>query len=131
MTVINPFDFFVDASAEQFPVRLHDGERARAGAVPRAGAADAAARRVDLQGARALPRQPISTIDFLIAVNHMVREDVNYLMRMEPGIQTPEETLRSRRARAATRRGCWCRSCATSASPRASPRATSSSSPPT
>src|SRR5258708_21056453 len=37
--------------------------------------------------------KPISTIDLLIAVNHMVREDVNYLVRMEQGTQTPEETL--------------------------------------
>src|SRR6202521_2999955 len=37
--------------------------------------------------------KPITTIDLLIAVNRMVREDVNYLVRMEPGIQAPDETL--------------------------------------
>jgi hypothetical protein len=31
---------------------------------------------------------------------------------MEPGVQTPEETLTKRPAPAATRPGCWCRSCA-------------------
>src|SRR5258708_13155987 len=37
--------------------------------------------------------KPITTIDFLMAVNRMVREDVHYLVRMESGIQTPDETL--------------------------------------
>jgi transglutaminase-like putative cysteine protease len=44
----------------------------------------------------------------------MVRDDVQYLVRMEPGIQTPDETLARGRARAATPRGFWCRCCATS-----------------
>src|SRR5258708_28748402 len=37
--------------------------------------------------------KPITTIELLMAVNRMVREDVNYLVRMESGIQTPDETL--------------------------------------
>ena len=39
------------------------------------------------------------------------------VVRMEPGVQTPEETLDAAPAPAATRRGCWCRCCAISASP--------------
>merc|ERR1712000_757581 len=30
---------------------------------------------------------------FLVAVNQMVQQGVEYLVRLEPGIQTPEETL--------------------------------------
>src|SRR5688500_19846661 len=38
----------------------------------------------------------LGTIDLLIEVNRLVREDVNYLVRMEPGIQTPDQTLERR-----------------------------------
>jgi uncharacterized protein (DUF2126 family)/transglutaminase-like putative cysteine protease len=105
MTVINPFDFFVDVSAEQFPF-VYSSENARELApylelVPETPLLSAW---IYKARQRFLSR-PISTIDLLIAVNHVVREDVDYLVRMEQGIQTPEQTLQA--AQGSCRDSAW------------------------
>jgi len=93
MTVINPFDFFVDASAEQFPF-VYSNENARELSPYLELVPETPLLMAWLYRARTrFLATPISTIDFLVGINAMVREDVNYLIRMEPGIQTPEQTL--------------------------------------
>ena len=80
--------------------------------------------------ARRLPRRhrargPSRPIDFIIDLNRKLSGDIAYRVRMEPGVQTPQRDAgRAARAPAATPAGCWCRSCAGSASRRASCRAT-------
>ncbi len=105
MTVINPFDFFVDKSAERFPF-AYTPENARELApylevdplTPLLAAWIERARARYLAG-------PITTIDFLVGVNGDLRHDVNYLIRLEHGIQTPEETLR--KAAGSCRDSAW------------------------
>jgi uncharacterized protein (DUF2126 family)/transglutaminase-like putative cysteine protease len=93
MTVINPFDFFVDPSAEKFPfVYSNENFKELAPYLEQ----DPPTPRLMAWVQKARDRflgKSMTTIDLLIAVNHMVREDVNYLVRMEQGIQTPEQTL--------------------------------------
>ena len=36
---------------------------------------------------------PQNIVDFLVALNQRLQRDIRYLVRMEPGVQTPEETL--------------------------------------
>ncbi len=105
MTVINPFDFFVDPSAEKFPF-VYSNENFRELApylelIPETPLLMAWVRKARTR----FLGTPVSTIDLLIAVNRLVREDVNYLVRMEQGIQTPDQTLES--AQGSCRDSAW------------------------
>jgi uncharacterized protein (DUF2126 family) len=91
MAVFNPFDFFLEPSAEKFPFR-YEPEVAQElapylAAEPATPLLKAYLERID--------RTPKATIDFLVALNQRVQKDVKYLIRMEPGVQPPEETLRN------------------------------------
>src|SRR4029079_18748846 len=41
----------------------------------------------------AIPRERMPTSAFLMALNQRLQKDIAYLIRMEPGAQTPDETL--------------------------------------
>src|SRR6478672_10979585 len=73
MTVINPFDFFVDASAERFPF-AYTSENARELAPYLELVPETPRLKAWVQKARdRFLGKSITTIDFLVAVNHMVR----------------------------------------------------------
>ncbi|MCK7594786.1 DUF2126 domain-containing protein [Pseudomarimonas salicorniae] len=91
MSVLNPFDFFLEPRAEQFPFPY--AEELEEELRPFLKAAPLTPRlREYLDG---IPRKAERTIDFLVGLNQKISEDVRYLIRMEPGVQTPEETLES------------------------------------
>jgi uncharacterized protein (DUF2126 family)/transglutaminase-like putative cysteine protease len=89
LTVQNPFDFFLEKYAEKYPFQ-YDAVLARELA-PYLEALPAGPK---LQGlARELRRENIRTVDYLVELNQQIQERTKYLIRLEPGIQTPEETL--------------------------------------
>src|ERR1700726_2863997 len=89
MTVINPFDFFLEKYAEECPfqydrvlLRELSPYRKRRRAGPK------------LEGLIQESRtEKIRTNDYLVELNQRVQRMVKYLIRMEPGIQAPEKTL--------------------------------------
>ncbi len=94
MTVINPFDFFIDASAERFPFVYADALAEELGPyLLRLPAAPVFADWLERARAALLANGPMQTTNFLVALNQRLQADIAYLVRMEPGVQTPEETL--------------------------------------
>ncbi|MCX8040075.1 MAG: transglutaminase family protein [Planctomycetota bacterium] len=92
LTVINPFDFFLEDSAEHWPF-AYAAEAARElrpylELLPDCPRLDAYLR--DLAPARQ------RTVDLLVALNRRLWQDIRYIIRLEPGVQTPDETLEKR-----------------------------------
>ncbi len=89
MPVINPFDFFLEEYAEEWPFRYESWmERDLAPYLikeavgPKLGAWLAS-----------VPREAVHTVTFLTDVNRRLQQEIAYLIRMEPGVQACEETL--------------------------------------
>jgi uncharacterized protein (DUF2126 family) len=89
MAVHNPFDFFLEPRAEEFPFTYDTSQMQELApylaTAPLTEELKAYLAKVDLKKRR--------TIDFLVDVNQMLQRDISYTIRMEPGVQTPEETL--------------------------------------
>jgi len=105
MTVVNPFDFFMESYAEQFPFQYTADNRRELSAYLET--EPPGTRLVDwLSSARARwSAGPIKTIDFLVAMNAKLQSDISYLIRMEAGVQTPEQTLQ--RGQGSCRDSAW------------------------
>lgn len=101
MTVYNPFDFFVEDSAVAYPFDYAEEIRDDLAVyrVPEPADPLLAALLADI------PRSAPSTVDFVVDLNARLSRQVKYLIRMEPGVQTPEETLS--RASGSCRDSSW------------------------
>ena len=88
----NPFDFFLDPGAEDYPVTYSadlQKDLAIYSALEPAGPL--------LQAfLRTISQQQRGLVSFLVDLNKRVTDEIKYLVRLEPGIQTCEESLRNR-----------------------------------
>lgn len=89
MAVYNPFDFFLEPSAEKFPFEY---EPQVAEELAPYLACEPLTPRVKAYLEK-IDRRKRATIDFLVDLNQQVQQDVKYLIRLEPGVQAPEQTL--------------------------------------
>jgi uncharacterized protein (DUF2126 family)/transglutaminase-like putative cysteine protease len=89
MAVIDPFNFFVEDRAMEWPFDYGAVLQRELGPYLAPEPAGARLSRY-LSG---IDRGRRTTIDFLCDLNRQVQKEISYLIRMEPGIQTPEETL--------------------------------------
>ena len=89
MAVYNPFDFFLEPQAENFPFAY--GAELGQELAPYLEKCELTPKFKALVDS--VPRDTVRTIDFIVAVNQRLQHDIAYLIRMEPGVQTPELTL--------------------------------------
>ena len=92
MAVINPFDFFLQPEAEEFPF-AYDPVLAEELAPFRKVAPPGPLLAAWLDG---VPRGTMRTVDLLVALNARLQKDIGYIVRMEPGVWTPEQVLERR-----------------------------------
>ena len=89
LSVINPFDFFIEAHAEEFPFAYTPEESIEL-------APYLVTEPQDEKFAAYLAgvsRERVRTVDFLVGLNTRLSQEIKYVIRMEPGVQAPEETL--------------------------------------
>jgi uncharacterized protein (DUF2126 family) len=109
MAVFNPFDFFLEPDAERFPFEYDPAQehelapfQRKCWLTPKFMKYLAAVRKDFLgETKRRTKKERLEipfeekprTIDFLVAVNQRLWQDIKYTIRLEPGVQTPEESL--------------------------------------
>jgi len=89
LEVFNPFDFFIEPYAEKFPFAYPADLRHEL--APYLETEPAGPRLKALLASISL--EPRNTTDFLVELNQHLWREIKYVIRMEPGVQTPEETL--------------------------------------
>ena len=85
MTVYNPFDFFVEESAETWPFEYPEEIREDL-AIYRKPEPAGPLLQEFLAG---IDRSEPNTVNFLVALNARVQQQIGYIIRMETGVLTP------------------------------------------
>lgn len=89
IAVANPFDFFVEDFAETLPFAYP--EELRAELAPYLETEPVGPHLAAFMAS--LPPRAENTVQFIVDLNARLQGDVRYVIRMEPGVQDPEETL--------------------------------------
>ena len=89
LKTINPFDFFVEESAEEFPFKYN--ETIKKELLPYLEITEKGDLLMDF--IKSIDMTPRKTIYFLIDINRKIYEYLSYNIRMEPGVQDCESTL--------------------------------------
>src|SRR2546425_1174762 len=87
--VIDPFDFFIEPYAESYPFTYPPELREELGAYFEA--EPAGPRLAALLAS--MSRDKRATVAFLVDLNQRLHREISYVIRMEPGVQAPEDTI--------------------------------------
>ena len=89
LAIINPFDFFIDPDAEQVPFAYEAQLRDELTPFFETDSHGPLFEAMVTEFSKWTGR----SIDFLVALNAALEQRIGYVIRMEPGVQPPEETL--------------------------------------
>ena len=101
MTVYNPFDFFVEPEAESWPFDYAEGLRDDLSIYLKP---EPAGPRLQALVA-SIGRNEQNIVNFIVGLNARIQGEIGYVIRMETGVQTPEDTLEL--ARGSCRDSSW------------------------
>ena len=90
MSVINPFDFFIDPVATDYPFVYpseFDEELAPFLSKEEAGP-------LLTKFLASVPREKQNIVDFIVALNQRLQRGIGYVVRLDPGVQSTDDTLR-------------------------------------
>src|ERR1700761_8205149 len=90
MTTINPFDFFLEPEAETCPFAYDPSLAEELAPYLRVSGEPGPLLAALLSE---MPEGEQRTVDFLVWLNMLIQRRISYIVRMEPGVQTVEETL--------------------------------------
>ena len=100
MTVINPFDFFVEEDAQHYPFDYPDELKQQLQQYLEVKEHGVLLKHWLSKYRTRLPtatQDPWRINDFLVDLNQQLEQDINYSIRMEPGVQECETTLKKRK----------------------------------
>ncbi|MBT8149464.1 MAG: transglutaminase family protein, partial [Gammaproteobacteria bacterium] len=89
MTAYNPFDFFVEGYAENFPFDYEKTLKKELQPYLK----KCSKSKVLNEWLDGMPTEKMPTNDFLVKVNHLTEQAIDYSLRFETGVQTPARTL--------------------------------------
>ncbi len=90
LAVVNPFDFFVESYAERFPFSYP--AELKHELLPYLELEDGGPLLDDFVAQ--ISRESTAIVPFLVGLNQELQQRIGYVIRMEPGVQTPDDTLR-------------------------------------
>ena len=89
LAVFNPFDFFLEKYAEEFPFTYEPATAKELGPFLEKNTSGLAFAKYN----DSINRTKRRTIEYLVDLNASLANDIQYGIRLEPGVQTPEQTL--------------------------------------
>ncbi|MFI5378922.1 MAG: DUF2126 domain-containing protein [Tepidisphaerales bacterium] len=93
IVVVNPFDFFIDEQAEHYPFEYEAAVKKQLAPFLEVEEGGELIERF----VAAIDRSRRRNVDLIVDINQKIQRELQYVIRMEPGVQAPEQTLALRR----------------------------------